>query len=395
MGIRRRDERQDEELDQGPEVDDVEEVRDAEFTEGLQEAAIKVAKYLERVKASAEIQGAVILDLTRKGEASQRNLFRARYHLDDALKFAQELLGDVDERIQTVYGRIEITLRVLEHPQFESLKFFLRRPQPNTVAGELGDNIYAPNELPEQLMDHVQVITTRLLQKTQADDAGLRADIREKNKRIAELEKNQTHYLAMIGKLARMEWLIESEREDKKERRQRSDQLFKMGIPIAMAMISKIAGGDPNMAPMMAMLAGGAVAPAPPGGAAMPFGAPPGMGPPTEGSYPSYASPAVPSGPTELEKVVADLFGTLTQEQFVQFASSPDLFKPDQIVLLMQIGKMIADKKEAWTSSSTSTTAVANGAPSPEAVRSTPKVHEGELEDEPWTGGFTFTPRTT
>lgn len=379
MKLKRREAELEDELEMDPDPED--EIDDADVTEGLPQAIQRVTKWIDKeVHGNAEIQGAVVLDLSRKGNVGQKGVYRWRYHLDGSKAMADEVVRVAEEKIQNEYGRQVFTLRIVNHPV--STQFVLTRPQPSERASNLGDNIYGTGDSDRmsQQLDHNQVLVTRLLQKDDASNhdkrlfiKDLQSEIKRLQDRVAESDRERMHHAAMMKEMILQNWMIEDKREEKRLKRERTDQLFKVGMPLLLTVMGNMAGGGGAAA---AMLGGMAQGMGPPSGP--PQGPPPGMSP---GMPPA---PAPNRGPTPIEEVVEMLLSSITVEQFQRIAMTPDLFRPDQIGMLMKLKELVEGRAPEQASETAAPPPPQNG------------THEGSFDDEddkPWTGGFSMTLR--
>lgn len=296
---------------------------DAEYVEGGSDARTKILAFLEKLSRSTEVEGEVMLHLCQHGGAQEEIIYEVEFEPTSGPgEIADELVERAEEDCRGLSAK-KIKYTVKAEGLAGRATFTLKCSQPEEEDLEDIDDLPNRKGLMRQLMRHQETImkiaTTsqrNLMEMTNNIVAEKRREVEDRNKRMETLEAQFMNNAKAYEDLINGRHMRDLELRKLENSERRKDQVGSMlmqGVPI---LVSKFMGGG--------TAAGN-------GNGAPPSGSPGGGG---------------PMGRTPLEHMMEGFMGTLDQEQFNAIMNS-GVFKPEQIMGLMEIFKYILERKEA------------------------------------------------
>jgi hypothetical protein len=300
---------------------------DAEYVEGGSDARAKILAFLEKLSRSTEVEGEVMLHLCQHGGAQEEVIYEVEFEPTSGPgEIADELVERAEEDCRGLSAK-KIKYTVKAEGLAGRATFTLKCSQAEEE--DLEDIEDLPNRkgLMRQLMRHQETImkiaTTsqrNVMEMANNIVAEKRREVEDRNKRMESLEAQFMNNAKAYEDLINGRHMRDLELRKLENSERRKDQVGSMlmqGVPI---LVSKFMGGGAAAGGTVPHNGNGE------GGGGAPVGG--------------------PMGRTPLEHMMEGFMGTLDQEQFNAIMNS-GVFKPEQIMGLMEIFKYILERKAA------------------------------------------------
>lgn len=293
---------------------DHDDVPEGSYVDGGQDARIKILAFLEKVGRNPEVDGEVTLQLCQHGGAQEEVIYECTFEPSGAEgpgAIADELVERAEEDCEGLSAK-KMKYTVKADGINGRATFTLKYVQPEEEDLEDVEDLPNRSGIIRQTMRHLESmakIVVTVTKNAQADSREMVAEARrrseEDRKRLAELEahslENRKAYEELInGTFARN---LEIRKLENAERRK--DQVASILMQGAPLLVSKFLGG---------------------------------------GTAAANAPPPTPGQRTPLEHMLEGFMQTLDQEQMAAIQS---IFKPEQILGLMEMFRYVMERREA------------------------------------------------